>query len=123
LSRRYFNLFDQIQELILSLDVTPERDCTMSNPKVRHLTPSSEGQVILSASAREKLGLDKGANVLEVVTAGCVLLIPEDPVLSEAMKSAREALARTGVTVDEINAEIERLKEERFTRDYPDLAS
>lgn len=107
----------------MSSDVTAERDCTMSNPKVRHLTPGTEGQVILSASAREKLGIDKGANVLEVVTDGCVLLIPEDPVLSEAMRAAREALARTGVTVDEINAEIERLKEERFTRDYPDLAS
>jgi bifunctional DNA-binding transcriptional regulator/antitoxin component of YhaV-PrlF toxin-antitoxin module len=95
----------------------------MSGPLIRKLNANSEGQVTLSDTAREKLGIDKGASVIEVVTNGCVILVPDDPILSEAMKTAREALARSGVTPDEINAEIERLKAERFARDFPDLAS
>lgn len=95
----------------------------MSTPMIRKLNANAEGQFTLSDTAREKLGIKQGACVIEIVTNGCVILVPDDPVLSEAMKGAREALARAGVTPEEINAEIERLKAERFARDFPDLAS
>jgi hypothetical protein len=95
----------------------------MATPRIRKLDTSPEGQVTLSDTAREKLCIDKGASVIEVVTDGCVLLIPDNPVLLEAMKGAREALARAGATPEGINVEVERLKGERFAREFPDLAS
>lgn len=95
----------------------------MSTPSVRSLKPNNEGQLTLSSNACEKLGVDKGASVIEVVTGSCVFLFPENPVLSDAVKGASEALARAGVTVEELLAEVERLKEERVAREYPDLAS
>ena len=95
----------------------------MSNPKVRSLKLGNEGQLTLSSGACERLGAGHGVSVLEIVTGNCVLLIPENPVLSEAMQGAREALARAGVTVDEVQEEIERIRAERFAKEFPDLAS
>jgi hypothetical protein len=42
--------------------------------------------------------------------------------MDEIRKRAREALKRSGVTVDELISEVERVKQERFAADYPDLA-
>lgn len=91
--------------------------------RVRSVTLSSKGQITLSSNARKQLGVGKGATLMELVVGNCVILLPEDRVLSEAMKGAREALARAGVTVEELQDEIERLKEERFAKEFPDLAS
>jgi bifunctional DNA-binding transcriptional regulator/antitoxin component of YhaV-PrlF toxin-antitoxin module len=95
----------------------------MATPRVRSVTLSSKGQITLSSNARKQLGLEKGTTIMELVVGNCVILLPENRILSEAMKGAREALSRAGVTVEELQDEIERLKEERFTRDFPNLAS
>ena len=91
-------------------------------PKLRSITLSSKGQITLSSNARQHLGLEKGATIMELVVGNCVILLPENRILSEAMKGAREALSQAGVTVDDLQSEIERLKEERFKKQFPDLA-
>ena len=91
--------------------------------RLRSVTLSSKGQITLSRNARKQLGVEKGATLMELVVGNCVIYLPEDRILSEAMKGAREALARTGVTVNELQDEVERLKEERFNKEFPYLAS
>ncbi len=95
----------------------------MAVPKIRSFTLANEGEVTLSPSASKQLGADKGARLIEVSTDNCVILLPENKALSEAMKGAREVLSKSGVTVEEVKAEVEPLKEERFARNFPDLAS
>jgi dsDNA-specific endonuclease/ATPase MutS2 len=49
--------------------------------------------------------------------------LPKDKEMDEIRKSAQEALKKSGVTVNELLAEIEKVREENFARDYPDLAN
>ncbi|HND07001.1 MAG TPA: hypothetical protein PL012_15045 [Candidatus Obscuribacter sp.] len=60
---------------------------------------------------------------MEIVVGNCVILMPENRLLSDAMKLAQQSLQESGVSMEELNAEIERLKAERFAKEYPDLAS
>ena len=101
---------------------TDERMKVMSGPNARSIMPGAEGQITLSSDARKQLGLDKGTTLIELVGDKYVVLLPEDQVLTAAMKDAREALARTGITVDDLKVELERLKQERFAKKFPDLA-
>jgi bifunctional DNA-binding transcriptional regulator/antitoxin component of YhaV-PrlF toxin-antitoxin module len=94
----------------------------MSTSKVKSVTMTSKGQVTLSSKTRKKLGLEKGATFLEVLVGNCVLLVPEDKVLSDIMARAQEAIKDAGVTSDDLLQEVERLKAERFAKEYPDLA-
>ncbi|MCC7529091.1 MAG: AbrB/MazE/SpoVT family DNA-binding domain-containing protein [Candidatus Melainabacteria bacterium] len=95
----------------------------MTAAKLRSVTLSSKGQVTLSSRARQQLGIGPGATLMEIVVGSCVILMPENRLLSDAMKLAQQSLQESGVSMDELNAEIERLKAERFAREYPDLAS
>jgi bifunctional DNA-binding transcriptional regulator/antitoxin component of YhaV-PrlF toxin-antitoxin module len=95
----------------------------MTAAKLRSVTLSSKGQVTLSSRARQQLGIAPGATLMEIVVGSCVILMPENRLLSDAMKLAQQSLHESGVSMDELNAEIERLKAERFAKEYPDLAS
>jgi len=95
----------------------------MTVAKLRSVTLSSKGQVTLSSKARQRLGLVPGATLMEIVVGNCVILMPENRLLSGAMKLAQQSLHESGVSMDELNAEIERLKAVRFAKEYPDLAS
>ena len=46
---------------------------------------------------------------------------PANEKLDEIRKSAQAALQKAGVTVDELLEEVERVKEERFAKEHPDL--
>ena len=94
----------------------------MPTGKVKSVTMTSKGQVTLSSKTRKKLGLEKGATFLEVLVGNCVLLVPEDKVLADIMSRAQEAIKDAGVTSDDLLQEVERLKAERFAKEYPDLA-
>lgn len=94
----------------------------MTAGRLRSVTLSSKGQVTLSSKARQQLGLTPGATLMELVVGSCVILMPENRLLSDAMKRAQQALQECGVSMDELNAEVERLKAERFAKEYPDLA-
>ena len=94
----------------------------MSTSQVKSVTMTSKGQVTLSSKTRKKLGLEKGATFLEVLVGNCVLLVPEDKVLSDIMARAQEAIKDAGITADDLLQEGERVRVERFAKEYPDLA-
>jgi bifunctional DNA-binding transcriptional regulator/antitoxin component of YhaV-PrlF toxin-antitoxin module len=94
----------------------------MPTSKVKSVTMTSKGQVTLSSKTRKTLGLEKGATFLEVLVGNCVLLVPEDKVLSDIMLRAQEAIKDAGITSDDLLQEVERAKAERFAKEYPDLA-
>ena len=58
---------------------------------------------------------------MEVVVGNCVILLPQNQVLDQIRERAQAALKTAGVSVDEISAEVELLKEQRFAEQYPDL--
>lgn len=90
--------------------------------KVKSVSVSSKGQITLSSHARKQLGLEKGSTLMEVVVGNCIILMPQNQVLEQVRRRAQEALKKSGVSIDEINAEVERLKAKRFAEQYPDLA-
>jgi bifunctional DNA-binding transcriptional regulator/antitoxin component of YhaV-PrlF toxin-antitoxin module len=94
----------------------------MPTSKLKSVTMTSKGQVTLSSKTRKTLGLEKGATFLEVLVGNCVLLVPEDRVLSDIMARAQEAIKDAGITSEDLLQEVERKKAERFAKEYPDLA-
>ncbi len=95
----------------------------MTAARLRRVTLSSKGQVTLSSKARQQLGLAPGATLMEIIVGNCVILMPENRLLADAKKLAQQSLQESGISMDDLNAEIERLKAERFAKEYPDLAS
>jgi bifunctional DNA-binding transcriptional regulator/antitoxin component of YhaV-PrlF toxin-antitoxin module len=89
---------------------------------VKNVSVSSKGQITLSSQARKLLGLEKGSVLKEVVVGNCVILVPRNQSLEKVRTRAQAALASSGLTVNDLNAEVERLKEERFAQEYPDLS-
>ncbi len=94
----------------------------MQASSVKSVTMTSKGQVTLSSKIRKKLGFDKGATFIEVLIGNCVLLVPEDRVLSGIMARAQETLKDAGVSAKELLTEVEEVKTERFAKRYPKLA-
>ena len=95
----------------------------MTAAKLRSVTLSSKGQITLSSKARQQLGIAPGSTLMEIVVGSCVILMPENRLLSDAMKHAQQSLHESGISREELNAEIERLKAERFAQEFPDLVS
>lgn len=48
---------------------------------------------------------------------------PKNERLNKIRKSAQEALKKAGVTVDELQEEAKKVREERCAKDFPDLAN
>jgi bifunctional DNA-binding transcriptional regulator/antitoxin component of YhaV-PrlF toxin-antitoxin module len=94
----------------------------MQSSSVKSVTMTSKGQVTLSSKIRKKLGFHKGATFIEVLIGNCILLIPEDRILSDIMTRAQEAIKDAGVSAKELLAEVEKVKTERFAKKYPKLA-
>jgi hypothetical protein len=80
---------------------------------------TSEGQITLSSDIRDKLGFHAGATFNEVLVGNCVLLIPEEGVLSGVMEYAREAFRNAGSLPTDLISEIEKIKSELFESGYP----
>ena len=93
----------------------------MAEANIRSLTVTSKGQVTLSASARKLLGIEQGTSLIEVVIGNCVVLLPQNSIMHQLRTEAAAALARAGITPQEIIAEAERLREERFSERYPGI--
>ncbi|MDP3507676.1 MAG: AbrB/MazE/SpoVT family DNA-binding domain-containing protein [Candidatus Melainabacteria bacterium] len=90
--------------------------------KVRSVSVSSKGQITLSSHARKQLGLEEGSTLTEVVVGNCVILMAQNQALEQIRSRAQAALEKSGASIDDINAEVERLKAERFAEQFPDLA-
>ena len=94
----------------------------MQASNIKSVTMTSKGQITLSSKIRKKLGFNKGATFIEVQIGNCVLLVPENRILSDIMAQAQKALKDAGVTPKELLEELETVKAERFAKDYPKLA-
>lgn len=93
----------------------------MAESSIRSLTVTSKGQVTLSASARKQLGIEQGTTLIEVVVGKCLVLLPQNTIMHQLRTEAAAAIQRAGVTPEEIIAEADRLREERFSERYPGL--
>ncbi len=81
----------------------------MVQSNIRSLTVTSKGQVTLSSAARKQLGIDQGTTLIEVVVGNCLVLLPQNSIMHQLRTEAAAALARAGVTPQEITAEADRL--------------
>ena len=90
-------------------------------PKLTSLTVTSKGQVTLSASSRRQLGIDKGDTLIEMLVGNCLVLLPENQVLSETMKKARAALKAAGVKPQELLDEVKQVRKSKLKERYPGL--
>lgn len=90
--------------------------------KVNNISVSSTGEIILSNHARKQLGLENCTTLTEVVVGNYVILMPHNQVLEPVRRRAHEALQKSGTTITDLKAEVERLKAARFAEQYPDLA-
>ena len=86
----------------------------MTESNTTRLIVNSKGQVTLSASARKKLGIEKGAGLIEVIVGNCLVLIPQSTVVCQLRREAAEALQRAGVNPDDIVAEVDRIRIEEY---------
>jgi bifunctional DNA-binding transcriptional regulator/antitoxin component of YhaV-PrlF toxin-antitoxin module len=93
----------------------------MPNTKLRSLTITSKGQITISARARKALQLDKGDTLIEMLVGNCLVLMPEQQILSETMKKAQEALRAAGVTPDEMLEESKSVRKAKLKERYPNL--
>ncbi len=94
----------------------------MLEPQISNVTLTDKGQIILSNKARKQLGSIKGASLSEIIMGNCVILMPRNQALNKIRKDAQRELENAGVTVDELKAEVERIKDERLAERYPNLA-
>lgn len=88
----------------------------MSKSEVRTVHISGDGQLSISQAARRLLHLRPGSSLLELVIGNCLILVPQDEDLNQTRQSAHQALCRAGVTVEELEAEIDRIKAARLKR-------
>lgn len=89
--------------------------------RIKNITADNEGQITLSSDALKQLNVEEGGTLIEFVKDGYVILLPRNQVLEQLRAQAQMMLAGSSTTVNELNAEIECLKSERFARDYPEL--
>lgn len=89
--------------------------------RIRSVALDSSGHLTISPKARKQLGMNKGGKLIETVIGKCVILTPENRTLLKAQREAQASLKRAGVTVAELKSEVERIRQDRFARQFPDL--
>ena len=80
----------------------------MALPRLLHV--GEDGQVVLPAEVRQRLGVDRGGKVDLVETNEGVLIAREETIALAALDQIGAALAEEGVTLDDL---IESGREER----------
>ncbi|MBI2940957.1 MAG: AbrB/MazE/SpoVT family DNA-binding domain-containing protein [Chloroflexi bacterium] len=92
-----------------------------SDDHLQTLTVSSKGQITIPADTRQKLKIDKGTRLLEIVVGECLMYVPEHAYLNQLFESLSESLRRANVTTEDLLADIEEHKGETFRELYPNL--
>ncbi|MBI3979028.1 MAG: AbrB/MazE/SpoVT family DNA-binding domain-containing protein [Chloroflexi bacterium] len=85
------------------------------------LTVRSKGQITISADARRKLGIDRGAHLLEIVVGDCLLYVPEHAAISQVLDSIRERFGRRDLTVEQLLADLAAHRPAVMQSFYPDI--
>lgn len=84
---------------------------------------NAEGNLILPAELREALGLQVGDTLKLVQTEDNLLLIPRRLLVAEFAEYMSKLLAEKGLTVDDLLASGEEIRDELFRERYGDLLS
>lgn len=79
---------------------------TLEKPQLTTRKVSSSGQLTLSAEARKQHNIKEGTTLVEISLPGCILLLPEERVLADLMKTAQEQLQSIGLSVEKLNEKI-----------------
>jgi bifunctional DNA-binding transcriptional regulator/antitoxin component of YhaV-PrlF toxin-antitoxin module len=82
---------------------------------------SPKGQVTISSHARRQLGLKPETRLLEVVINNCLVLIPQDEVLSEILKKAQIGMRKAGMSATKLKAAINKRRTKNLSKHYPEL--
>ena len=80
---------------------------------------SPKGQVTISVDARKQLGIKPKTRLLEVVVNNCLLLIPQDEVISDILHKAREGMKKAGLSAKELKSAINKRRTKNIARRYP----
>lgn len=84
---------------------------------------NEEGNLVLPAELRESLGLQAGDMLRLVQTDENLLLIPRRLLVPEFADFMSKLLAEKGLTVDDLLASGEDIRDELFQERYSDLAA
>src|SRR5579872_5652163 len=77
-----------------------------------------KGRISLSKPVRTALGIQPGSSVAYVVLDHALLLIPQDEHLAALMERAQQALARAGLSTQDVLDELPAAREEVVTETY-----
>jgi len=83
---------------------------------------SSKGQVTISVHARRQLKLKPETNLLEVVINNCLILIPQDEVLSDILLKAKESIKKIGLNTKQFKSSVEKRRVKNLSKRYPKLS-
>jgi bifunctional DNA-binding transcriptional regulator/antitoxin component of YhaV-PrlF toxin-antitoxin module len=89
--------------------------------ELNSLKLSSKGQVTISAHARRQLKLKPATNLLEVVINNCLILIPQDEVLSDILLKAKESIKKIGVNKNQFKKAVAKRQSKNLSKRYPKL--
>jgi bifunctional DNA-binding transcriptional regulator/antitoxin component of YhaV-PrlF toxin-antitoxin module len=82
---------------------------------------SSKGQVTISVNARRQLKLKPETNLLEVVVNNCLILIPQDEVLSDILLKAKESIKKIGLNGNQFKKAVAKRQSKNLVKRYPKL--
>ena len=81
-------------------------------------TVGAKGQITISAGARERLAIEAGTRLVEVVVGGVLVYVPADPAVIERQDAFADTLAAQSITAESLLADIEAGKEDVFNALY-----
>lgn len=77
-----------------------------------------KGRVTLSKPIRQALHLDAGSTLAWITIGDAVLLVPQDAHLAELMESAVAAFERAGLSLANVDAELEAIRAQTVAEHY-----
>lgn len=89
--------------------------------ELNSLKLSSKGQVTISANARRQLRLKPETNLLEVVINNCLILIPQDEVLSDILRKAKDSIKKIGLDGNQFKKAVTKRQTRNLAKRYPKL--
>jgi bifunctional DNA-binding transcriptional regulator/antitoxin component of YhaV-PrlF toxin-antitoxin module len=76
------------------------------------------GEITVPASYRKKHKLAKGSEVLLLQLGATLMIVPVDPALDRLCQRIQENLTKEGVTLEQTQKNLERVRRRRFQKLY-----
>lgn len=81
-------------------------------------TVGTKGRITISAGARERLAIEAGSRLAEMVIGGILVYVPADPTVIDHQEAFAGTLASHGITAESLLATIEAGKDDVFDALY-----